>query len=87
MPIPPVVAGMLASPKRLAAGLASVGIVLSGVGKGVMVIGDTIRGAEQQVTAEQRILVAVVNQYEAQAEALRQQLAECDIELALCNGE
>ena len=42
---------------------------------------------EEQVTAEQRILLAVVSQYEAQAESLRQQIAACEIEVALCNEE
>ena len=92
MPIPPAVAVEIADAaskthigKRV---LKGIGAVIGGVGMGGAAMGQAIGGDVESVKqAESRILVAVVTQYEAQAKALREQLAACDIELALCERE
>lgn len=96
MPIPPAVATQIASEvaetptgKRML-GMVG-GVVMSllvGVGSGVVgtgkAIGDALAGAEAKSAAQGQILVAVANQYQQQVDALRLELAQADIELAIC---
>ena len=79
--------GLLSSPKRLGQGLVAVGMIGGGVFTGITKAGEMIAGVEAQASGASIALVEVSNVLGARIAELEAELAACDIELALCNGE